>query len=85
MLENGKYVGKNYFSKVQENEEDVDHGKEQDLPDFSVVNPNKPGKLRIVYGGSSKSNGSSLNDFLLTAPDIYNSLLTILSNLSFKK
>lgn len=54
------------------------------LPHFVIVNPNKK-KLRIVFDASAKSNGLSLNDFLVTGPDLYNSLQTILLNFRIKR
>ncbi|XP_058816580.1 uncharacterized protein LOC131679848 [Topomyia yanbarensis] len=48
------------------------------LPIFPVVNPNKPGKLRIVWDAAAKVAGTSLNTFLLTGPDQLSSLPSVL-------
>lgn len=55
----------------------------QDLPSFGVYNPRKPGKIRIVFDSSARYDGVSLNDVLLTGPDLNNSLLGVL--LRFRK
>jgi hypothetical protein len=48
------------------------------LPLHSVTNPNKPGKVRVTFDGKATSHGTSLNDHLLTGPDLANSLLGVL-------
>ena len=52
------------------------------LPIFIALNPNKPQKLRLVWDAASKSNGKSLNDFLLSGPDLLQPLVQVL--LSFR-
>ncbi|XP_058825144.1 uncharacterized protein LOC131685445 [Topomyia yanbarensis] len=48
------------------------------LPIFPIVNPNEPGKLRIVWDSAAKVAGVSLNSFLLTGSDLFTSLLSVL-------
>ncbi|KAG1968718.1 nek6 [Pimephales promelas] len=48
------------------------------IPHHGVYNPRKPGKLRVVFDCSAKFRGISLNDTLLTGPDLINSLVGVL-------
>ncbi|XP_037617247.1 uncharacterized protein LOC119483203 [Sebastes umbrosus] len=53
------------------------------LPTFGVYHPQKPNQIRVVFDSSAQSSGVSLNDVLLTGPDLNNSLLGVL--LRFRK
>ncbi|XP_065108476.1 uncharacterized protein [Paramisgurnus dabryanus] len=48
------------------------------LPHHGIYHPRKPGKLRVVFDCSAKFHGVSLNDTLLTGPDLINPLLGVL-------
>lgn len=76
---------KGYIRKLTSEEAAVHTARTWYLPHFGTANPNKPTKLRIVFDAAAKSHGVSLNDHLLTGPDLYNSLLYILLNFRIKK
>ncbi len=48
------------------------------LPIFSVYHPRKPGQIRVVFDSSAQYKGLSLNQVLLSGPDLSNSLLGVL-------
>jgi hypothetical protein len=48
------------------------------LPLFGVYHPKKPDQIRGVFDSAAKFNGISLNNVLLTGPDLSNSLLDVL-------
>ncbi|KAI3367313.1 hypothetical protein L3Q82_008361 [Scortum barcoo] len=48
------------------------------LPLFGVYHPRKPKKICVVFDSSASCEGVSLNDVLLTGPDLNNSLLGVL-------
>nr|XP_055041009.1 uncharacterized protein LOC129428127 [Misgurnus anguillicaudatus] len=73
-----------FMEEIIENgdaEGDLDEGKEGEkwyIPHHGVYHSKKPGKIRIVFDCSAKYKGASLNDHLLTGPDLMNSLVGIL-------
>lgn len=42
------------------------------IPHHGVYHPRKPEKIRVVFDCSAKFAGTSLNDHLLTGPDLTN-------------
>ncbi|XP_059048070.1 uncharacterized protein LOC131843444 [Achroia grisella] len=48
------------------------------LPHFPVLHPAKPGKVRPVFDAAARARGTSLNDHLLTGPDLLQSLPGVL-------
>ena len=71
-----------YAEKVPEDEWDSVN-RVWYIPHHPVVNPNKPGKVRIVYDCAARSHGVSLNDKLMKGPDLVNQLVGVL--LRFRK
>ena len=62
---------KGYVIKVDQPQEPQQRSKtEWYLPHHPVINPNKPGKVRRVLNGAAKFRGVSLNNSLLTGPDL---------------
>ncbi|CAI5635451.1 unnamed protein product [Oreochromis niloticus] len=48
------------------------------IPHHGVYHPQKPGKMRVVFDCSAKFQETSLNDHLLTGPDLTNTLVGVL-------
>ncbi|CAI5660438.1 unnamed protein product [Oreochromis niloticus] len=48
------------------------------IPHHGVYHPRKPEKIRVVFDCSAKHEGISLNDHLLTGPDLINALAGVL-------
>ncbi|XP_053667342.1 uncharacterized protein LOC128716760 [Anopheles marshallii] len=73
-----EYAEKGYIQRVPE--EEIMERKDRDwyLPIFPVYNPNKPGKLRMVFDAAAQVHGVSLNTFLLTGPDQLVGLVQVL-------
>ncbi|XP_058817271.1 uncharacterized protein LOC131680575 [Topomyia yanbarensis] len=72
------YVAKGYARKLSDDELKQTFPRVWYLPVFPVTNPNKPGKVRLVWDAAAKSFGISLNSVLLKGPDYLCSLFAIL-------
>ena len=48
------------------------------LPHYAVKNPNKLGKVPVVFDAAASYKGTSLNDQLVTGPDLLNSLVDVI-------
>ncbi|KAG1929509.1 hypothetical protein F2P79_022940 [Pimephales promelas] len=48
------------------------------IPHHGVYNPQKPGKIRVVFDCSARFQNTSLNEHLLTGPDLTNTLVGVL-------
>ena len=69
---------KGFSEKVPEDELNRDDGKTWYLPHHGVYHPNKPRKIRVVFDCSARYHEVSLNDQLLTGPDLTNNLVAVL-------
>lgn len=72
------YKEKGYIRRLTDDELNERSNKDWYLPIFPVVNPNKPGKIRMVFDAAAKVRGVSLNSFLLPGPDMLAGLLPVL-------
>lgn len=72
------HVSKGYIRRLSDDELKKPQSRVWYLPIFPVVNPNKPGKIRIVWDAAATVHGVSLNSFLLKGPDQLTSLLSVL-------
>jgi hypothetical protein len=75
-----EYIEKGYAKRISKNNEG--HECENTtfyLPHHAVCNPNKPGKIRVVFDCAAQFNGTSLNDELLPRPDQTNNLVGVLT------
>ena len=48
------------------------------IPRHGVYHPQKPGKIRVVFDCTANFQGVSLNDHLLTGPELTNTLVGVL-------
>ena len=71
------YVTKGHARKLTREEARTRTSKTWFLPHHGVSNPNKK-KLRVVFDAAAPFQGTSLNDHLLTGPDLLQSLVGIL-------
>ena len=72
-------LAKGYVVKIDNPQDPQQRSKtEWYLPHHPVLNPNKPGKVRRVLNGAAKFRGTSLNNSLLTGPDLLQNLIHVL-------
>lgn len=72
------HIGKGNIRKLNERELQQKEHRVWYLPMFPVVNPNKPGKIRMVWDAAAKVNDVRLNSVLLKGPDMLVSLPAML-------
>ncbi|XP_049282746.1 uncharacterized protein LOC125763519 [Anopheles funestus] len=66
----GDMLSKGYIHKATDQElSECDRKRVWYLPIGVVINPNKPGKVRLIWDAAAKAHGKSLNDHLLKGPD----------------
>ncbi|XP_066553505.1 uncharacterized protein LOC136721589 [Amia ocellicauda] len=59
-------------------EEDLNKAPAWYIPHHGVYHPQKPGKIRVVFDCSARFQETSLNDHLLTGPELTNTLVGVL-------
>ena len=72
------YIQQGHARKLTPEEASQPNARRWFLPHHAVTNPNKPGKVRVVFDAAAKFQGVSLNDRLLTGPDLLKSLPGVL-------
>ena len=73
-----KYVFDGHACLLPTTEVQGQKGRVWYLPHHYVINPNKPNKIRVVFDGAAKFQGTSLNDHLLRDPVLLANLVGIL-------
>ncbi|XP_073843555.1 uncharacterized protein [Musca autumnalis] len=79
------YVNKGYVRKLRSSEISICSPRTWYLPHFGVLNPLKPGKLRLVFDAAAKVEGVSLNSKLLKGPQQYRPPPAVLFNFRMGK
>lgn len=72
------YIEKGYVGHLTHEEKLMPPSHYWYIPTFTVKNPNKPEKIRIVWDAAAKVGNVSLNSFLLKGPDMLKSLPVVL-------
>ena len=72
------YISKGYARKLDEQGVERNTLHTWYLPHHGVTNPNKPGRVRVVFDAAAVHSNTSLNANLLTGPDLLNSLFGVL-------
>lgn len=80
-----EYLEKGYTRILEEDEIAASKENCWYLPVFIVRNPNKPGKVRLVWDAASRVQNISLNSMLFKGPDMLTSLPGILRRFREKK
>ncbi|XP_064637867.1 uncharacterized protein LOC135494046 [Lineus longissimus] len=78
------YISQGYARLMTAKEAAVSTPRTWYLLHHGVTNPNKPGKVRVVYDAASSFQGHSLNSALMSGPDLLNSLFGVLQRFRLK-
>ena len=71
-------VTKGYARKLTKEEAETVSKTTWFLPHHPVSNPNKPGKVRVVFDAAARFSGTSLNEQLMQGPNLTNDLSGVL-------
>ena len=72
------YIESAYARKLSKEKADGTSNITNYIPHHSVVNPNKPGKLRVAYDAGAQHRNTSLTQNLIKGPDFLNNLVGVL-------
>ena len=72
------YIAEGHARKLTPQEVSAQNDRRWFLPHHAVTNPNKPGKVRVVFDAAATYRGVSLNEKLLTGPGLLQSLPGVL-------
>ena len=78
-----EYISKGYARKLSQEEANRITPITKYIPHHGIQNPNKPGKLRVVFDAATYFSNTCLNDHLFNGPDLLNNLVGVL--LRFRK
>jgi len=73
-----EYIRLQYARVLSESEAVTKSDITNYIPHHGVVNSHKPGKIRVVFDAAAKYDGTSLNDNLISGPDLLNNLVAVL-------
>lgn len=72
-------IAKGYARRVPDDRLEAGPGKVWYLPHHGIYHPRKPQKIRVVFDCSARHGSTSLNDQLMSGPDLTNSLIGVLT------
>ncbi|XP_058128544.1 uncharacterized protein LOC131292823 [Anopheles ziemanni] len=73
-----EHLSKGYVRKLLPEELTSCYARKWYLPIFPITNPNKPGKMRLVWDAAATHQGTSLNANLISGPDLLTELPAVL-------